>query len=186
MNSLKRESSEFLWDWKIRAVPLSISELSIGNHPLADVVGTEIQQLSAPQVAAMEVLMAGGTLTSAAQSAGVSRQAIYKWLKSDPQFATAYQSWKRGMAEMARTRLLMMTNSATNVLNKAIRGGDAKLALKLLQGLGLLSAPAVGPSLLELKAVKEDADGRIKQGKAIRAERTARSDKEFHDILGLG
>ncbi len=50
--------------------------------------------LSTPQLQALEWLANGGSITDAAQFAGVTRSTLHRWLKEDPDFLTAYTDWR--------------------------------------------------------------------------------------------
>jgi predicted nucleotidyltransferase len=114
----------------------------------------ELEKLSLPQAAAMEILLRGGTVTAAAQAAGVSRKTLYQWLDPSHQFGQVHTIWKRGMAETARTRLLMLAEGATNVIATAIHRGDTKTSVKLLTGMGILSSPPVADTLAPINGIR--------------------------------
>jgi hypothetical protein len=108
-----------------------------------------LEGLSVPQALAMDSLMRGGTITSAAKAAEVSRQALYNWLEPGQPLHTALTLWKQDLATTARTRLLMMTDLATSNVMSALKTGDHRTALTLLQRIGILSAPPIGPTHIE-------------------------------------
>jgi AcrR family transcriptional regulator len=95
--------------------------------------------LATDQRSALEQLLVGKSVPESAQSAGVSRTTVYRWLKDDAAFRAAYNQWKDELEETARTRLLMLSDVATNALRTALEKGDGKLALATLKAMGLAS-----------------------------------------------
>jgi AcrR family transcriptional regulator len=102
--------------------------------------------LAGPQQAALELLLTGKSIAETARSAGVSRTTVYQWLKSDPVFQAAYNEWHEEMRESSRSRLLMLTDKATNAVEKALESGDAKMGLQLLKSMGMLKDRPAGPT----------------------------------------
>ncbi len=98
----------------------------------------EVDRLPVKQRAALEALAKGSSVADAAASIGVSRGTIYYWLKSDATFQAAYNQWHEMMEQSCRSRLEMMLDKASSALEKALEGGDAKAALQLLKGMGMI------------------------------------------------
>ena len=59
---------------------------------------------------------------------------------------------KKIFSETARTRLLMLTQQATANVARALRDGDVKTSVTLLQRLGLMGPPPVGVPQAEAAA----------------------------------
>jgi hypothetical protein len=76
--------------------------------------------LSVPQQQALEWLTSGGSVTEAAQVAGVCRQTVSKWLHDDPDFTAVYQAWRDQSLEIAQARLAAMTESALDNIAEAV------------------------------------------------------------------
>jgi hypothetical protein len=95
-------------------------------------------ELRPDQQQALELLVAGKTVTESAATVGVSRLTIYRWLKDDANFKAAYHQWHEQLQRSSRTRLLMLTEKATLAVEKALDAGDAKTAMQLLRGMGIL------------------------------------------------
>jgi AcrR family transcriptional regulator len=108
-----------------------------------------IEGLRAREALAMQCIMAGGTMADAAEAAGVSRRTLYYWLEAGRALCEAVAVWKQDLATTARTRLLMMTDMATQNILNALKRGDARLAMQLVQKMGILDAPPTGPTRVE-------------------------------------
>jgi hypothetical protein len=100
-----------------------------------------LENLPIDQQMAITALAEGCTFADSAERAGVDRTTLWRWLKSDPRFVSVYEAWKKELAETARATLLKSADVATTTLLNAINKGDAKLALSLLKGLGVLNSP---------------------------------------------
>jgi hypothetical protein len=85
------------------------------------VIATGSVILSVPQQQALEWLTTGGSITEAAQVAGVCRQTVSDWLHHNPDFAAAYQTWRQQSLEIARGRLAAMTETAVDNVVSAVR-----------------------------------------------------------------
>jgi transposase-like protein len=112
--------------------------------------------LKAEQVSALRELAQGKSIAETARAAGVSRPTVYSWLKSDPAFRAAYNRWHEEMEESTRSQLLMCGDLATGAIKTALENGDAKTALALLKGLGLIKPS--GERLTEAADVKKRAE----------------------------
>jgi hypothetical protein len=98
--------------------------------------------LNEPQKLALEWLMGGGSVTEAGEYAGVCRQTVSHWLHHDPNFRLVFEKWRQQTQTLNQARLQMLGESALETIAEAIRQKrDAKVALVLLKGLGLLGAP---------------------------------------------
>jgi hypothetical protein len=97
-----------------------------------------IMELSPSQQAALGALAGGQTLSSAAEAAGVTRMTLWRWLRSDPVFAEAYQQWKLELRASAEAQLLRVGEQAVAALARAAEAGDAKIGLAILREMGLL------------------------------------------------
>jgi hypothetical protein len=95
--------------------------------------------LSPPQRLAIQLLTSGKSLVAAATAAGVNRTTLYRWLKADPAFVAAYNAWQKDVRDTARGRILALSDLAITTVAKAMLGGDAKSAIKILQATGALT-----------------------------------------------
>jgi hypothetical protein len=69
-----------------------------------------------------------------------SRGTIYHWLKHDAIFRAVFNQWQDEMQQSCRSRLMMMTDKAATALERSLEAGDARSALQLLKGMGLIGA----------------------------------------------
>jgi hypothetical protein len=77
--------------------------------------------LSTAQEHALEWLFNGGSLTEAAQFAGVTRQTISRWLRCDEDFRTIYSAWREETAGIIHARLIAAGEAAMDVVVNAVR-----------------------------------------------------------------
>jgi hypothetical protein len=106
----------------------------------ADVSGADgaSSRLDLEQQNALESLMGGKSVSETARVVGVSRSTVFRWLKDNLEFQAAYNEWRESLKESCRSRLLAMADKAADTVEKAVEGGDAKSALALLKGIGLV------------------------------------------------
>jgi len=120
------------------------------SDPLAEAAqegsGRELARLGVEQQAALELLLTGKSIAETARSAGVSRMAIWRWMKHDAAFQAAYNQWHDQLQESCRSRLQALTDKATDALEKALEAGDARAALQLLKGMGMIKERTPGPT----------------------------------------
>ncbi len=96
--------------------------------------------LSGPQDQALEWLMNGGSISEAAQFAGVCRQTVSRWLKTDPDFRAVYDNWREQVANITEGQLLGLSESAVAALANAIRNRqDVKSAAFVLKHLAMIA-----------------------------------------------
>jgi hypothetical protein len=89
---------------------------------------------------ALELLIAGKTIAEAARAICSSRTTIYRWLKNDPEFREAYEEWQAHIQATSRARLLTLTDKAAAAVERSLEMGDARTAMQLLKGLGVLGS----------------------------------------------
>ncbi len=73
------------------------------------------------QIRALEWLTNGGSITEAAQFAGVARQTVSRWLKEDEDFRAIYDGWRDQIMTMTDGQLSALAESAIATLTDAIR-----------------------------------------------------------------
>ena len=99
--------------------------------------------LSSRQEQALAALLAGQTVTAAAEVAGVDRTSVHRWLREDYTFQAALNRGKRELRDAVQARLMRLGEAAAGVVATAVQGGDVRAALAVLKGLGLLDAHPV-------------------------------------------
>jgi hypothetical protein len=154
-----------------------------------------VVELGAEQRAALELLCGGKSVAEAARTAGVARLTIYRWLKNDAVFRAAYHEWHEELGESCRSRLAAMTDKAATAVEKALEAGDARAAMQLLKGLGMMKPSKRLETDPEVIRRRMAVEARRKQSKLEEAERgvelkdaQARAlDKEARDLVeGFG
>jgi hypothetical protein len=111
--------------------------------------------LTGPQHTALRALGAGQTVVAAADSAGVTRNTVTRWIRSCPEFRAAFNAWQQALIESTQARLLRSAEAAAAVVDQAIQAGDAKLALNLLKHMQLGRA-AITPGPTDLILAKDE------------------------------
>jgi hypothetical protein len=103
--------------------------------------------LSASQETAMQALLSGEQITAAAKTAKVNRSTLHRWLK-EPEFLAVLNACRSELREAQQHRLARLASSAIEVIEQALEEGDARTALAVLRGIGLLDgqAPHTGPT----------------------------------------
>lgn len=79
----------------------------------------------------------------------MDRSTVHRWLREDLAFQAAYNQRRHELQQACSTRLLSLADHAIATVEQAITNGDVRASLKLLDGLGLLSPPAIGPEEVE-------------------------------------
>jgi hypothetical protein len=92
----------------------------------------------ANQRMAIEALVAGKNMTTSAEAAGVTRATLWRWLNKDPEFQAALNSYKREVCEQVETQTVGLAKLAIEAVENALRSGDARTAIAVLRGLGIL------------------------------------------------
>jgi len=110
---------------------------------------TTPEKLTAQQARVLERLLAGDTVTAAAKAGKVDRSTVHRWLREDPDFQAAYNQRRRELQEAYGARMLSLADHAIASVEHAITNGDVRASMKLLDGLGLLSPPEIGPEEVE-------------------------------------
>lgn len=127
--------------------------------------GTE-KGLKRKQQLTVECLAAGKSISSTSEEVGVARSTIYRWLKDDYEFKAALNGVKRRLRSEADLRITCLLENAINTVGSAIEGGDARTALSILKGAGLLSGEAPGIGSEDSNALRQQARVREKERKA--------------------
>lgn len=126
----------------------AVTEPAASVETFAAVSATEalMLALTPPQRTAIERMTHGETRVAAASAAGVSRATLNRWLSTDAAFQAAYNAWQKDVLDTARARLLSVTDVAVNTVLRAMKKGDARVALTILDRLGITTQPKPGPT----------------------------------------
>lgn len=108
------------------------------------------------QQTALHALVAGKSIRVAARICGADRGTVSQWVREDPNFRAALGVWRQELADSARAALLETSQFAVVALRRAIQKGDGRLALALLDRLGL-SGPLGGCATDPKQAANEVA-----------------------------
>jgi len=109
--------------------------------------------LDGPQRAAVEQIILGATMTETAAHVGVDRATLYRWRTSDRAFMQALEAWRNEQCRSSFDRLTGLAATATSVVASAVEGGDARLAMRLLERLGI-AAPPKAPDNADVVEIK--------------------------------
>jgi hypothetical protein len=99
--------------------------------------------LDRKQLAALESLVSGATITAAGKAAGVSRRTVWRWMRSDPNFQAALNRARQEMRTSAEIRMERLAELAVDVVEQAVSDGDVRTALAVLRGLGFLGGQPI-------------------------------------------
>jgi hypothetical protein len=105
-----------------------------------------IELLEPNQVTALSALVAGQSAFDAAEAAGVHRNTVNRWIRSDASFRAALNAWKQCLIESRDARMLRTSDTAMEVVSQAIAGGDVQLAMTFLKLMKFTLPERPGPS----------------------------------------
>ena len=91
---------------------------------------TKTYTLEADQVAALDLLLAGKSLTEAAAAVGVARETVSRWRNNDPTFQAAYNAALQSAHDVTTVRLLDARARAVERLAALVDSKDEATALK--------------------------------------------------------
>lgn len=80
--------------------------------------------LTPKKVKALESLLMTGSVTAAAQAAGVTRAAVYGWFKNDPAFVAELRKQEGIALQLLGQRLLAMTDLAAKAVFDCLQPGE--------------------------------------------------------------
>ena len=83
---------------------------------------THSEDLTPQQQRALEALLAGQTVTAAANTAGVDRSTVHRWQKDDLVFRAAFNRGRRELLASVHTRLLALTERAVACVERELDG----------------------------------------------------------------
>lgn len=97
--------------------------------------------LTAQQAAALDMLLAGYTVTQTAESLGLARETVSRWRNGDADFLAAYNAALRSAYEASQAKLLDGRTRAIATLAGLLDGEDKGLALKAALALLRVDVP---------------------------------------------
>ena len=133
-------------------------------------------ELTAAQQQVLACLLAGSTVTAAAEAARVDRTTVHRWLRSDFDFQAALNRARRELRDAMASRLHDSAQRAVETVCAAVSAGDAKIAIALLKGLGLLDGKAIGIGIDKPAVLREETS---------LAEREAESDRRLRHLTAF-
>jgi hypothetical protein len=129
-----------------------------------------LESLSPAQITAVGALLAGKSVTDAATDAGVDRGTIYRWLRDDFGFQAELNRGRQDLYRETYARLERLAAKAAECLEKAVDNGDAKVALEVAKGMGLLVPHPIGSE--DPAKLAEEAEVVAKEQQGYLAHRT--------------
>ena len=103
------------------------------------------EPISAKQLNIIELLIAGDSVTNVAESTGVGRSSIHRWMREDPFFQAGLNlARQERFVRHARTLEEIAASAVDNVRRAIVDEGDLKTSLIVLDKLGLLVPHSVG------------------------------------------
>ena len=87
-------------------------------------------ELTADQAAALDLLLAGKTVTEAAAAVGAARETVSRWRNNDPTFQAAYNAALQSAYDATTARLLDARSRALDRLATLLDSEDEATALK--------------------------------------------------------
>ena len=92
--------------------------------------------INAQKQRAILLLLEGATITKTAETIGVDRSTMHRWLR-EPQFIAERNRRAKEAREACQERLRHLADAAVEVVGKAVESGNLKAALSLLKIVGL-------------------------------------------------
>lgn len=100
-------------------------------------------ELTVPQERAIEILLAGGTDSEAAQAAEVTRQTVNGWKRQDALFVATMNARRAELWDASSDKLRALIRAAIEEFGKALEHEDARIRLtaasKVLQAASVLT-----------------------------------------------
>jgi hypothetical protein len=137
---------------------VSVAVKQIRQVPEGYTLDDVVLELDGDQQAALEALITTGKYKLAAEAAGVHRNTVGRWMKTDPFFKAAHNAWLQETRDMARGKLAMLAERAFNNVEKALDEGDRKLSYQFLKDAGYLekqSDVATDPGIVQTQMENE-------------------------------
>ena len=127
--------------------PLSPAATDSAPAPLVQVSSGLTSLLASLPTRQRQVLLRlanGASIANAAFGCGVCRMTVYRWIKQEGPFRTAYNCWRRELIESSQSRLLQLLDEAVDAVQIALTDGKVDVAMELLKTMGALRKPKLG------------------------------------------
>jgi len=118
--------------------------------------------LSVKQDAAIPLLLAGETVSEVASALDVHRSTVHRWMAL-PEFVATLNSRRWEAREASEARLHQLQIAALDAIERAVENGDARIALAVLKGTGLLEGKPLPIGPAEVKGVESQVRDRERQ-----------------------
>lgn len=132
--------------------------------------GEQTKALTPQQIAALERLLAGETVTDTAKAVKIDRSTLHRWLREDFHFQAALNRGKRELVEAVQARLLTVADKAAAVVGNAVDQGNLNAALAVLRGLGAFTGTPVRPGCEDPEALRQAAELAQEEAQLVEAE----------------
>ena len=126
---------------------------------------------------ALERLLAGHTIVSAAKAAQVDRKTVTRWRQSNASFQAALNRGERDARDALELRLAKLAEGAAAIIERAIQEGDIRASLAVLRGVGLLPG-----HYREIGST----DARVLECQIRTAESDRKRESALASLIGLG
>ncbi len=128
------------------------------------------EALSPDQIKALELLVAGETVSAAAKAVRVDRSTLHRWLRDNFEFQATLNRRKRELANAVQARLLVVSHMAAQTVENAVNEGNLMASLAVLRGLGALSGTQVRPGCEDPEALRQAAELAQQEAELVNAE----------------
>lgn len=135
--------------------------------------------LSQKQELAIEFLIAGASITQAAEEVGIARSTIHRWLKDDFDFQARLNGLRRRLRNTIETRLVSLLDRAVDTVASSIDDGDARTALAILKGTGMLPGELPVLKSDDATILRQQSDVEAQEESAELSRRSMRADFAF-------
>jgi hypothetical protein len=143
--------------------------------PQTATVAKRIDPLTVVQRAVLERLLVGESISAAAKAAEIDRGTIYRWMRQDYEFQAELNRQRFARLEASRLRLHALEEAAFQVVKDSLEANDARTAIAVLRGLGLLTgSPLVGAEDPEVLRREAEAEAASRKGAAAERHFNAR------------
>lgn len=105
---------------------------------LQSISAEEVPPLSPPQEAALNSLAQGASIADSAARAQVDEAEVRHWLHSHAEFCLQLGELQFQRLLVLRGQLFRLMSRAGEIIRQAIQGGNARVALSVFRGLGML------------------------------------------------